>query len=212
MLLNRTIAVAVGHSLVVVNPTLYAVVLPLISLVLIFNSSSATERKVTTIPDFAACSSNANSALTELKKRTLAATALGVVWSGETERLVIFDTFGTYVSKYGYPTRSRTYVRWETKVHSWALRPPYVLLISTGWIEVRHVPTGRLEQVEEAQDFRMLQVAEPNNGGLLLALRGQDSSYGLSDKLVEVLETRAIGPSGSPTDSLRNEQWREWDI
>lgn len=145
--------------------------------------SSANDRRVTTVPDFSACGSEGMAALNLLKSRCQSATPLGLIWAGETERLVIYDTFGTYVSKHGYPTRNRTYVRWETKVVNWALRSPYVLLFSAGWIEVRHVPTGRLEQVEEAADLRMLQIAEPNNGNLLLARRGEDGPNGLTDKL-----------------------------
>lgn len=142
----------------------------------------------------------------------MSATPLGVVWSSEAERLVLYDTFGTWVSKFGYPTRNRTYVCWETKINSWALRGPHVLLFSSqGWIEVRHISTGKLVQVEEAPDVRMLQVAEPNNGSLLLAIRGKDGKEGLADRLVEMLETTPLEIPHSPGAS-NDPQWREWGI
>lgn len=193
--LNRTVTVAADHSLVVVDPT-----------------AAPTERRVLTVPDFSACGSGTADALSALKNRAMNATPLGVVWASESERLVLYDTFGTYVSKFGYPTRNRTYVRWETKVNSWALRGPHVLLFSfSGWIEVRHISTGKLVQVEEAPEVRMLQIAEPNNGALLLAIRGKDDRDGLADRLVEMLETSPLTIPHSPGAS-GDPQWGEWGI
>ncbi|KAG8904661.1 hypothetical protein FRB99_001381 [Tulasnella sp. 403] len=194
-LLRRTIAVAADHSLVVVDPTL----------------KGDDSRRVITVPDFTGNQGNAV-ALNALKARCQNATSLGLVWAGDTERLVIYDTFGTYVSKNGWPTRNTTYIRWETKATTWALRSPYVLLLSPGWVEVRHILTGRLEQVEELTDLRMLQVGEPDNGALLLAMRGKDDAQGLVDKVVEVLETQPIGESDMDDETARDLQWGEWDI
>lgn len=142
----------------------------------------------------------------------MSSTPLGVIWASDSERLVLYDTFGTYVSKFGYPTRNRTYVRWETKVNSWAIRGPHILLFSfSGWIEIRHISTGKLVQVEEAPEVRMLQIAEPNNGALLLAIRGKDDKDGLADRLVEMLETSPLEIPHSPGASS-DPQWGEWDI
>lgn len=82
-----------------------------------------------------------------------------------------------------------------------------------GWIEVRHISTGRLEQVIEGSDIRLAQTAEPDNGPLLLAMKGsRDDAQGLSDKLVEVLETRPLSIGGSLEDTYADPQWGEWDI
>ncbi|KAG8951299.1 hypothetical protein FRC04_006538 [Tulasnella sp. 424] len=193
--LKRTVVVAADHQLVVVDP-----------------NAAPNERRVLTVPDFSACGSGSGDALTTLKNMAMSSTPLGVIWASDSERLVLYDTFGTYVSKFGYPTRNRTYVRWETKVNSWAIRGPHILLFSfSGWIEIRHISTGKLVQVEEAPEVRMLQIAEPNNGALLLAIRGKDDKDGLADRLVEMLETSPLEIPHSPGASS-DPQWREWDI
>ncbi|KAG9039251.1 hypothetical protein FRB95_011836 [Tulasnella sp. JGI-2019a] len=191
VLLPQAIAVPAGGSVVIVRPTLH---------------ENSADRRVITVPDFTSC----NPAAATLKSRCQNSTTVGIIPSGDTESLLIYDAFGVWVSKYGYPTRGRQYVRWETHVVSYVSRSPYVLLISSEWIEIRHVPTGRLEQVVSGSDIRHIQIAEPNHGALLLAMKGElDDATGMSDKLVEVLETR---PLLIGDETFRDPQWGEWDI
>lgn len=157
---------------------------------------------------------------------------MGLVTCGESESLLIYgmamsfsesrisvlkdsllaDTFGVYVSKHGYLTRGRQYVRWETRVTAFASRPPYVLLFSSEWVEVRHATTGRLEQVVHGTDIRLIQAAQSDGGSLLLAMRGDtDDASGLSDKLMEAVETRPL-EIGRQAETFTDPQWDEWGI
>lgn len=93
---------------------------------------------------------------------------------------------------------------------SYVSRAPYVMLISPGWVEIRHIQTGQLEQVVPGEDIRHTQWAEPNHGALLLAMKGEtDDATGMTDRLVEALETRPLSIGGDET--FRDPQWGEWD-
>jgi RHO1 GDP-GTP exchange protein 1/2 len=135
---------------------------------------------------------------------------LGIARCGEGELIVIYDTFGCYVDKHGVPSRKAQYVRWEIRALSWAARLPNILLFSADFIEVRDAPTGRLVQVIEAKDIRLLQSACPDHGPLLVGVKGDaDDKNGLTDKLVEILETKPI--DGSPDEVFLDSQWAEWE-
>ncbi|KAG8890813.1 hypothetical protein FRB98_004858 [Tulasnella sp. 332] len=192
VLLPSAIAVPAGSSVAIVRPTLH---------------ENAHDRRVITVPDFASC----NAAAMTLKNRCQSSTTVGIIPCGGSESLLIYDSFGVWVSKYGYPTRGRQYVRWETHVVSYVSRSPYVLLISPRWIEIRNIQTGRLEQVVPGEDIRHIQLAEPNNGALLLAMKGEtDVSTGMTDKLLEALETRPL--SIGENETFSDPQWGEWDV
>lgn len=119
-----------------------------------------------------------------------------------------FSEFGCYVTKHAAPTRKCGFVRWETKASAYATRGLHLLLFSSQFIEIRHVPTGRLVQVLEGRDIRLMQSLP--GSPLLIAMRGKkDDKQGLSDELAELVET-------APFEAVRRQDtvdtlWDEWD-
>lgn len=114
-----------------------------------------------------------------------------------------------YVTRHGVPTRSSGYTRWESKAVSFASRGVHVLLFSQNFIEIRNVLTGLLVQVIEGQDIRLL---HSSNEAILVAMRGErDDEEGISDKVVDLLETaEVVGPRrpSMPVPAM----WDEWDM
>lgn len=55
--------------------------------------------------------------------------------------------FGAYVDRYGVPLADRGIVEWEGQADRASFRFPYVLLFSSAFVEVRHLPTGHLTQI-----------------------------------------------------------------
>jgi hypothetical protein len=126
----------------------------------------------------------------------------------------------------GLPTRNFGYVKWETKAVSCAHRKDLLLLISQRFIEVRHVPTGRLLQVIEGGDIRLLW-SEPevdsNIDNIIFAMRGKvNDNVGLSEKIVELEKTEEITPTPSARGANGHPDlgtihrpaaiWSEWDM
>lgn len=70
----------------------------------------------------------------------------------------MYEDFGCYVGRHGHPTRKAASVRWEVKAVRFAERGMHVLLFSAsgGFVEVREKRTGRLVQVVEGVDMRLL--------------------------------------------------------
>ena len=52
-----------------------------------------------------------------------------------------------YVDRYGVPLPDRGIVEWECQADRASFRFPYVLLFSSTFVEVRHLPTGHLTQI-----------------------------------------------------------------
>lgn len=108
------------------------------------------------------------------------------------------------------PTRKAGYVRWETKAESYAERGSHILLFSYGFIEVRHIGTGRLVQVIEGNGFRLLQ-SQPGMPLLIAMHSNENDLSGIQEELVELVET---APLESPLTSLppdeTNTLWQEW--
>ena len=61
-----------------------------------------------------------------------------------------------YVDKRGVPSRSPPIIEWEGVATHAAWHPPYVVLFTPAFIEVRHVESGRLAQVVNGLDIRCL--------------------------------------------------------
>ena len=98
-------------------------------------------------------------------------------------------------------------MQWETSVQSFAGRGQHVLLVGQTSIEVRLASTGRLLQVIEGKEIRLVQNIPPGSGPTLFARRGlKDDAQGLSDELLELLETSPV--SAPPEDS--SFMWEEW--
>ena len=61
-----------------------------------------------------------------------------------------------YVDKRGVPSRSPPIIEWEGVATHAAWHPPYVVLFTPAFIEVRHVETGRLAQIIPGNDIRCI--------------------------------------------------------
>ncbi|KAI0078800.1 hypothetical protein K474DRAFT_1706193 [Panus rudis PR-1116 ss-1] len=163
------------------------------------------------VPDFSAADSNPPMHL--LKTRCSNAKPLGMIKCGDNELLVVFDELGCYVDRHGFPTRSCGYLRWETKATSYAHRGDHILLFSPEFIEIRTIRTGKLVQVMEGQDIRMVHEGDT----LLVAMRGKKTTLGVNpqvvateDKLVELVETAELGGMDGQVNSPA--MWDEWDM
>ena len=162
-----------------------------------------------------------------LKAKCDNARPIGIVKSGKEELIVIYDgellatsvyiqcscvflEFGCYVTKHAVPTRKCGFVRWETKAVAYAARGQYILLFSPQFIEIRHVPTGRLVQVMQGS-FILLQSL--SGTPLLIAQRGQkDDKQGLSHELAELVETAPFESTGlTPGPGGADTLWDEWE-
>jgi len=139
---------------------------------------------------------------------------LGFVRVDMNELLIIYDDFGCYIDKHGVPTRQCGYIKWEMKVVSYANRNGHVLLFSPGFIEIRNNTTGRIVQVIEGQEIRLV-YSEPytkKDNPILVAMRGsKDDQDGQSDKIMELVETEEISLV-SPSSATVSSVWDDWDI
>ena len=120
---------------------------------------------------------------------------------------------GCYITKYGQPTRDSTFIRWEIKANSFLHRPPNILLFSSEFIEIRDAQSGLLKQVIEAVDIRLLIQAPLSHGPLFVGMRGhKDDEDGLSDRIVELIETAEISAKTPISGPFKAEgMWDEWD-
>lgn len=118
--------------------------------------------------------------------------------------------FGCYVTKYAVPTRKAGYVRWETTAESYAERGPHLLLFSHNFIEVRNTGTGRLMQVIEGNNFRLLQ-SHPGMPLLIATRSDQNDRQGIEEEVIELIETAPLdGPLTSLPIDETNALWQEW--
>lgn len=122
---------------------------------------------------------------------------------------------GCYITKYGQPTRDSAFIRWEIKATSFIHCQPNILLFSSEFIEIRDVQTGLLKQVIEGVDIRLLIPAPLPHGPLFVAMRGnKDDEDGLSDRIVELVETAEITPKTPIAGPFKATEgmWDEWDM
>ena len=165
-----------------------------------------------------------------LKLQVEGAKPLGLVRVNPNELLVIYDSklffvflsnnfhfmyiaLGCYIDKHGVPTRLYGYIKWETKVTSYANRNGHVLLISSEFIEIRNITTGRIVQVIKGEDIRLLYSGPytTRDDPVLVVMRGKkDDKDGQSEKIVELRETEEISLLTPAPDDLLI--WDEWDI
>ena len=117
--------------------------------------------------------------------------------------------YGCYITQFSSPSRECRYIKWETKAISYAYRDGHILLISPEFIEIRNVTTGRIVQVIEGEDIRLLS-SGPNTGKgdpVLVAMRGgYQDQFSVSEKIVELNETEEIVRTPEP------DRWVEWDM
>ena len=79
---------------------------------------------------------------------------------------------------------------------------------------MRDVNTGRLVQVFEGVDIRLLHYgSKETNDTIIMAMKGdKDDNDGVSDKLVELIETTALQTTPSAARSIPENLWDEWDM
>jgi len=186
--LQRTLAISTQNGIAIVEPTQVGV-------------------DIVLVPDWTADSRDSNlPARAMLKERCDASRPLGLARSGADELMVIYEAFGCYITKYGEPARRHGFVRWETPMQSFVVREPHLILVGSDSIEVRHTPTGRLLQVIEGKDVRLMQALPKEQGPILIARRGKtDNQNGLlSDQLVELVPTAPLESSD------HGFVWEEW--
>ena len=131
-----------------------------------------------------------------------------------THLIICFEEFGCYVTRHGKPSRSSRFVRWESKANAYAHRGAHILLISAEFIEIRHISSGRLIQVLEGQELRLLHQGTSTGGPVLVARRGsKNDKHGQSDEVLELVETAEIATPGTASSSnAANGLWDEWDM
>ncbi|KAJ3767629.1 hypothetical protein FB446DRAFT_707669, partial [Lentinula raphanica] len=182
--------------------------------ILIVDPTNIANNRSTVVPDFSSASNN--QPMANLKSRVDSAKPLGLIRSDASELLVIYETVGCYITKHGTPSRSSGYIKWESKIDSFAQRGTHVLLFSTQFIEIRDILTGRIVQVIEGEDMRLL-YAGPTpdlHEPILIAMRSGDDNNtkeGAVDKIVELQETSEISAVRTPTTALPT-MWEEWDM
>ncbi|KAI6102089.1 hypothetical protein F5141DRAFT_1241795 [Pisolithus sp. B1] len=194
MTLTKTIAVATERGIAVADP------------------QNTGKTVISIIPDFSGAPSN--STMGDLKVHCEAARPLGLVPCDSSELMVIYDTMGCYVTKHGRPSRDSSFVRWEIKADSFLHRAPHVLLFCSEFIEVRDVQSGRLDQVIEGTDIRLLYTPNVRSALPLVAWRGaKDDEDGLSEQIVELIDTAVITPVTPVSGTIVPlDVWDEWDM
>ena len=93
-------------------------------------------------------------------------------------------------------------------------RSDHILLISPQFIEIRQARTGRLVQVIDGRDIRLLNLGILPNTPVLMAKKGKkNDTEGQSDDLFELLQTTDLtvnNHNDSPT--TREDLFDEWDL
>jgi RHO1 GDP-GTP exchange protein 1/2 len=123
---------------------------------------------------------------------------------------------GCYITKHGQPSRNAGFIKWEVQAVSYTHRGVHVLLFSPQFIEVRNVMTGRLVQVIEGIDIRLLYTPTTSNADdtILVSMRGEaDDDHSVSEKVVSLVETSEISAlHASANAAIPTEAWDEWDM
>ncbi|KAF5367381.1 hypothetical protein D9758_003697 [Tetrapyrgos nigripes] len=192
--LVKTIGICAKDGIVVVDPT------------------NLVNSAVTVVPDFSGSSSNVP--MGNLKNRLEGANPLGLVRSKADELLVVYDTMGAYITKHGRPTRQSGFIKWDAQAQSFATRGAHILLFSPSFIEVRYILTGRLVQVIDGQDIRLMYSgpSPASTDNILVVMKGdRDDENGISEKIVELVETSEISGMQTPT-TANPAMWAEWDM
>jgi hypothetical protein len=124
----------------------------------------------------------------------------------------IFVEFGCYTDGRGKPAHSAGYIPWECRATTYAHRGPHLLLFSPKFIEIRTIASGKLVQVIEAGDVRLLHSGLTEEDMLVAAMTSEvDDENGLSEKVLELVQTMAI--DDTQESAVRVQQhWDDWDM
>lgn len=79
---------------------------------------------------------------------------LGIFRATDNEFLLCYDTFAFYATRQGYPCRDLKPIDFEGRPETAAFHPPYLLLFSASFIEIRHISDCRLVQIVNAKDVK----------------------------------------------------------
>jgi hypothetical protein len=92
------------------------------------------------------------------------------------------------VDHVGKPARTNYHIEWERRTTTYARRGQHLLLLSSGYIEVRNIDSGKLIQIVEGNEIRLLRSGLSEPGMLVAAMTGgtQDDG-GRTEKLVELI-------------------------
>ncbi|WVN89138.1 uncharacterized protein L203_104354 [Cryptococcus depauperatus CBS 7841] len=158
--------------------------------------------------------------LSELKQKCDTGKPLGMFRSTENEFLLVYDTFGLYIERYGDPSRDCRPIEWEGRHDTAAFHPPYLLLISGQFIETRHIDTGKLLQIYTGKDLRCTwdglggqknpPVLNPGKHGYGDETKIQEPQIHICQRATDYRQGRGLHPIGqnvfelSPTLLLNN--------
>lgn len=119
-----------------------------------FEIMDLTDLKGGAIPQFTSDAIKSNPRIAELKSRHDTTRPLAMFRSTSEEFLLCYATFGMYVNRYGEASRDMLPIEWEGTPDSVVFHPPYILLVSPSFIEVRHIDTAKLLQIYTGSDMR----------------------------------------------------------
>jgi len=83
-------------------------------------------------------------------------------------------------------------IRWETQASGFAHRGNHILLVSSQFIEVRNINTGKIVQVIEDVDIRLMYSGystSDRDDRVLVAIRGNKKEDSVAERVVELVET-----------------------
>ncbi|KAF8149926.1 hypothetical protein B0H34DRAFT_731762 [Crassisporium funariophilum] len=192
--LAKTIGICTNDGIVTADPT---------------NLANST---VAVVPNLLDATTNAP--MSSLKARLEGCKPLGFLRVDPNELLVVYNEIGCYINKQGVPTRKSGYIKWETTAVSYAHRNGHIMLISPEFIEIRSITTGRIVQVIEGRDIRLLYSGPymSKDDPVLVAMRGgKNDKDGVSEKIVELTETEEITVR-TPGSATVSSIWDEWDM
>lgn len=169
--------------------------------------------------------------MADLKAHCENARPLGLIRYDASELMVIYDSepfstvgtcmteifclaMGCYITKHGKPSRDSNFIRWEIKANSFLHRAPHVLLFSSEFIEIRNTGSGRLDQVIEGVDIRLLYTPSSRAVPPLVAWRGEKNDEdGLSEQILELIDTTELTSVTPASGSFAPPDiWDEWDM
>jgi len=148
-----------------------------------------------------------------LKNQLETARPLGFMRLSKQELFIIYDYIGCFVDARGSPTRKCGFVRWETKATSWATRGDHIFLISPRFIEIRNTASGRLLEVIEGADVRLVfsgPAMSPQDKVLVAMRKKRSDPQGHGEHVIELAETEPYGGGGPPPAG--SPMWSEWDM
>jgi hypothetical protein len=119
-----------------------------------FEIMDLTDLKGGAIPIFDQTKVRDKPLLAELARQCENAKPLAMFRSTDSEFLLCYDAFGIYVDRHGEPNRDFQAIEWEGRPETVAFHPPYLLLISPSFIEIRHIDSAKLLQIYTGSDIR----------------------------------------------------------